>query len=70
MRSGRLAQYGSCGSCTPGSIEEVFKDTSLGQYTLERGDEITLYVKNDFACGIEGPGAYAAFTSVAAERRN
>ena len=70
VRSGRLEQYGSCKRCTPGSMDEVFRDTSLGQYALRKGDEITPYVKNDFACGIDGPGAYAAFRSIAAERRD
>lgn len=70
VRSGRLAQYGSCGECVPGSMAEVFTDTSLGTYPLEQGDKITLYVRNDFACGIEGPGAYAAFKNVVGERRD
>lgn len=69
-QAGRLEQYGSCERCTPGNMDEVFRDTSLGTYSLNAGDEITLDVTNDFACGIEGPGAYAAFDGVAAERRD
>jgi hypothetical protein len=69
VRSDELAQYGSCGECIPGNMPEVFEDTSLGQYELNKGDRITLWIRNDFACGIDGPGAYAAFESVTAEKR-
>lgn len=70
VRADRLAQYGTCEQCIPGNMPEEFRDTSLGRYALNEGDDITLYVKNDFACGIDGPGAYAAFDGVAAERRD
>lgn len=68
--SDRLSQYGSCDRCAPDSLEEVFRDTSLGTHRLEEGDEIALHITNDFACGIEGPGAYAAFKTLVAEPRD
>lgn len=70
VRSGRLAQYGSCGECAPSDLTEKFADTSLGEYALQAGDRVTLRVKNDFACGIDGPGAYAAFKGFSARRRD
>ncbi|MDZ7841473.1 MAG: hypothetical protein U5R46_11775 [Gammaproteobacteria bacterium] len=70
VKSGVVDQYKSCEQCQRGSMAEVFRDTSLGEYSLEVGDEITLYAKNDFACGINGPGAYAAHDSVTAELRD
>ena len=64
VESGRVPQYGSCGGCD-GSGQ--FVDRGLGTHDIEKGDTVTLWVRNDFACGIEGPGAYAAHDSLRAD---
>ncbi len=70
VKSGVVDQYKSCDECQSGSMAQQFRDTSLGVYSLEAGDEITLYAKNDFACGIDGPGAYAAYDSISTKLRD
>ena len=67
VSKGNIPQYGSCHDCAARRGYGEFKDFGLGTYSLRQGDDLTLYVRNDFACGIEGPGAYAAHTSVVAD---
>lgn len=64
--SGRIPRYGSCGGCD-GSGRWV--DRTLGTFQIEAGDQVTLWAENDFACGIDGPGAYAAHDALRAELR-
>ena len=64
VTSGRIPQYGSCGGCDGSG---VFVDRELGSVEFEKGDSVTLWVENDFACGIDGPGAYAAHDALRAD---
>lgn len=65
--SGRIPQHGSCDGCTPNNIKQHPQmtqhqaDINFGQYIVRKGDRIKLWVQNDFACGIEGPGAYGGY---------
>lgn len=66
VAAGRVPQYGSCSGCGGGG---VFVDRDLGTFEIRKGDAVTLWVENDFACGIDGPGAYAAHDSLRADLR-
>lgn len=64
VTDGRVPRHGSCSGCD-GSGR--FVDRELGTFEIEKGDAVTLWVENHFACGIEGPGAYAAHDSLRAD---
>jgi len=64
VTSGRIPQYGSCSGCDGSG---VFVDRELGTFEIEKGDAVTLWAENDFACGIDGPGAYAAHDALRAD---
>ena len=66
--SGRLPQYGSCGDCAARGGYGIFVDRDIGTFELNEGDQITLWARTDFACGIDGPGAYAAYDNITAQR--
>lgn len=66
VTSSRVPQHGSCDGCSGGGR---WVDRSLGTFDIEEGDDVTLWVENDFACGIDGPGAYAAHESLRADLR-
>lgn len=60
VSNGRVPQYGSCSDCAERRGYGIFVDRDLGTFDLKQGDSLTLWAKTDFACGIDGPGAYAA----------
>lgn len=75
VTEGRIPQHGSCDGCTPENIVAnpnnrygQMKDIALGRFQLRPGDRVQLWVRNDFACGISNPGAYAYYDELRAER--
>lgn len=67
VKTGEITQWGSCSECpdSTGSYG-IFKNYSLGTHQLKKGDKVTLWSKTEFACGIDGPGAYTAHTDIVA----
>jgi len=73
---GRVPQHGSCDACTGNNIRHnpdnafrEMKTIDLGVHRLRKGDALQLWVENSFLCGIENPGAYAAFREIVATPR-
>lgn len=64
VAGGRVPQHGSCSGCDGGG---VLVDRDLGTFEVRKGDAVTLWAENDFACGIDGPGAYAAHDTLRAD---
>ncbi len=74
VNRGRIPQLGSCEGCTPRNIRENpdgryghKKEIVLGRYKMNKGDRVELRARNSFVCGIENPGAYAAFNELLAK---
>jgi len=66
VHSGRVPQYGACHDCAQRRGYGVWGDIDLGNFELKNGDVVTLWAQNEFACGIDGPGAYAAYDALRA----
>jgi len=56
--SGESRQACHCDRCWP-----LYRQ-DLGTFTINNGDICKWYAKNSFACGIDGPGSYAAWTVI------
>ncbi|HJL65352.1 MAG: hypothetical protein QF586_05285 [Arenicellales bacterium] len=68
VKSGEVAQWGSCSSCPDKTGKYgIYKDYNLGTYQLKSDDTVALWAQTEFSCGLNGPGAYAAHTSLVAE---
>lgn len=66
--TGRVPRHGDCSDCDAGRWG-TNGNLPLGSFSLDAGDTVTLWAQTDFACGINGPGAYAAYDDVTATRR-
>lgn len=67
--SGRVPQYGSCSDCAARGGYGIYENIDLGAFTIEKGDTVTLWAETHFACGLDGPGAYAAYNDMSARLR-
>ncbi len=59
---------GSCGDCDARGGYGIFVDRDIGTFELNEGDQITLCARTDFACGIDGDGADAAYENITEQR--
>ncbi len=67
VAKGKLPQHGACHDCAARRGYGIFTDLPFGTFSINKGDTVMLWAKNDFACGIQGPGAYAAHDKLLAE---
>ncbi len=69
VASGRVPQYGSCSDCAARGGYGIYEPINLGSFEFKQGDTLTLWAETHFACGLDGPGAYAAHNDMTARLR-